>query len=161
MVAAALVLLTGAFLGPIFSDLPQAALAAIVIVAVSGFLNVRELRRYAALRRSAIVLALLALGGVIVLGVLPGLIVTALISLVIVLRRLSRPAVTVRANVVTPHAPLFYASAQDVRTRLLEVGGPVVLDLEHSFDLDVATVDMLADLRREVDVEFVNVHPEA
>ena len=39
--------------------------------------------------------------------------------------------------------------------------GRIVLDLAHSFDLDVATVDMLSDLRREVDVEFVNVHPEA
>ncbi len=132
-----------------------------MIVAVSGFLDVAELRRYAKLRRSAIVLALLALAGVILLGVLPGLIVTALISLVIVLQRLSRPAVTVHESVVTPHAPLFYASAQTVRAQLLAVGGPVVLDLAHSFDLDVATVDMLSDLRREVDIEFVNVHPEA
>ena len=40
LVAAGLILLTGAFLGPLFTDLPQTALAAIVIVAVSGFLNV-------------------------------------------------------------------------------------------------------------------------
>ena len=37
----------------------------------------RELRRFARLRRSAIVLALVALGGVLVLGVLPGLLVAA------------------------------------------------------------------------------------
>ena len=40
LVAAGLILLTGAFLGPLFTDLPETALAAIVIVAVSSFLNV-------------------------------------------------------------------------------------------------------------------------
>ena len=78
------------------------------------------------------------------------------------LRRFSRPAVTVTRRAWSRRTrPLFYASAQTVRAELLAVGGPVVLDLAHSFDLDVATVDMLSDLRREVDVEFVNVHPEA
>ena len=50
-------LLTGAFLAPLFEDLPQAALAAIVIVAVSGFWDVASLRRFAHIRREAIVFA--------------------------------------------------------------------------------------------------------
>ncbi len=62
LVAAVLILLTGAFLGPLFTDLPQAALAAIVIVAVAGFLDVAELQRLAGLRRSAIVLAVTRAG---------------------------------------------------------------------------------------------------
>jgi MFS superfamily sulfate permease-like transporter len=73
IVAALLILLTGAALAPLFEDLPQATLAAIVIVAVAGFFRVDELRRFAAVRRSAILLALVALAGVLVLGVLPGL----------------------------------------------------------------------------------------
>ena len=44
-----------------FDDLPQATLAAIVIVAVAGFFDVAELRRFAHVRRSAIVFAALAL----------------------------------------------------------------------------------------------------
>ena len=137
------------------------ALAAIVIVAVSGFLNVRELRRYARLRRSAIVLALIALAGVVVFGVLDGLIFTAVLSLFIVLKRLSRPEVSVSGDVVTPHAPLFYASAHVLREQLLAVGPTVTLDLAHSYDLDVETVDMLGEVRKQVDLRFVNVHPEA
>ena len=40
--AAGLILLTGAFLAPLFEDLPQATLAAIVVVAVAGFFRVRR-----------------------------------------------------------------------------------------------------------------------
>ncbi|MDA0171638.1 SulP family inorganic anion transporter [Solirubrobacter taibaiensis] len=155
LVAAGLILLTGAFLGPLFTDLPNTALAAIVIVAVSSFLNVPELRRLAALRRSAIVLAGVAGVAVVGLGVLEGLIVTAAISLAIVIKRLSRPHVTVRDGVVTPHAPLFYANSHAVREIVRKQPGPVTLDLQHSFDLDVESVDMLADLK----VPLVNVHP--
>ena len=57
MLAAVLIILTGAFLSPLFEPLPEATLAAIVIVAVTGFYNVGELRRFAMIRRSAIVLA--------------------------------------------------------------------------------------------------------
>ena len=53
--AAGLILLTGAFLAPLFADLPQATLAAIVIVAVWSFFDVAELRRFAHVRRSAVV----------------------------------------------------------------------------------------------------------
>lgn len=158
LVAAGLILLTGAFLGPLFTDLPETALAAIVIVAVSSFLNVRELRRLAALRRSAIVLAGIAGTSVLALGVLEGLIVTAAISLAIVIKRLSRPRVTVCDGVVMPHAPLFYANAHAVREVVRAQPGPVTLDLQHSFDLDVESVDMLADLEH---VELINVHPRA
>ena len=93
LLAAGLILLTGAFLAPLFEDLPQAALAAIVIVAVAGFFDVAELRRFARIRRSAIVFAVIALAGVLVLGVLKGLIVAAGLSLVYVVMRISRPTV--------------------------------------------------------------------
>jgi len=100
------------------------------------------------------------------------LIFTALVSLGIVLKRLSRPGVVARPSgepgvvVVRPHAPLFYANAHAVRENLLalarEAGAhTVILDLEHSFDLDVETLDMLVALRREIDLRIVSVRPEA
>ena len=61
IVAAVLILLTGAFLAPLFEDLPQATLAAIVVVAIASFFRVDELRRYAGLYRLALVNALVAL----------------------------------------------------------------------------------------------------
>jgi sulfate permease, SulP family len=142
VVAAALILLTGAFLAPLFKDLPQATLAAIVIVAVSGFFDVAELRRLAHVRRSAIVFSGLALAGVLALGVLQGLVVTAGLTLVYVLQRLSRPSVGALARdpdsgdwgraerhpgwvqpdgalAARSDGPLFYPNANTVKERVL------------------------------------------
>ncbi len=93
LAAAVLIVLTGAFLAPLFEDLPLATLAAIVIVAVAGFLRVDELRRFARVRTSALVFGLIALVGVLLLGVLQGLLVAAALSLGMVVQRLSRPTV--------------------------------------------------------------------
>ena len=174
VIAAGLVLLTGAFLAPLFEDLPQATLAAIVIVAVSGFYDVAELRRIAHVRRSAIVFAGLALVSVLGLGVLQGLVVTAGLTLVYVLLHLSRRAVsriapdaagrwvrgdgdTGDALVLRPEGTLLYPNDNAVSDRVLDLlagADPrprlVVLDLSLSADLDVQSADMLGTLAREV-----------
>jgi sulfate permease, SulP family len=176
IVAAGLILLTGAFLAPLFKDLPQATLGAIVIVAIAGFFRVGEFKRFARLRTSAVVLASIALVGVLVLGVLPGLIVTAGLSLAAVIRRLSRPPIgtlgrdpstgtwgrtdrhpdwRTRDGVVVARvdAPLFYANSTIVKERLLTLARDeepraqvLILDLSASNELDVETVDALGDL---------------
>jgi high affinity sulfate transporter 1 len=185
VIAAALILLTGAFLAPLFSDLPEATLAAIVIVAVSGFVRVDELRRFARVRRSAIVLALVALAGVLGLGVLRGLIVAAGLSLVLVIHRLSRPHVRTLVRdpqrplwldatthpdwrapdgvlVLASRGPLFYGNTMYVKEHLLkliEERSPhtVVLDLADSDDLDVETADALAELAQELPERSVSL----
>ena len=81
VVAAVLIVLTGAFLSFLFTDLPQATLGAIVIVAISGFWDIAELQRIARLQTVPFVLALVALVGVLVAGVLPGLLIAAGLSL--------------------------------------------------------------------------------
>jgi high affinity sulfate transporter 1 len=176
LVAGVLIVLTGAFLTGLFRDLPQATLAAIVIVAIAGFFRVGELVRFARLRRSAIALALVALVGVLALGVLPGLLVAAGLSLVLVVQKLSRPSAGVLARdpasgawarsdrhpdweapadvlVARVDGPLFYANAVSVKERLLELvrareprPGALVLELAESPDLDVGTLDAVADL---------------
>lgn len=124
VICAGLLLLTGAFLAPLFEHLPQATLAAIVIVAVSSFLDVGELRRIAGIRRSAIVFALLALAGVLTLGVLQGLIVTAGLSLVYVIQRLARPSVGVLGR--DPRHPGVWGRIDRVQG-LQEVPGVLVM----------------------------------
>ena len=172
--AALLILLTGAFLAPLFEDLPQAALAAIVIVAVAGFFDFAELRRFARVRRSAIVFAAIALAGVLVLGVLQGLIVAAGLSLVYVVMRISRPPVAALARdpatgawgradrhpawqepdgvlIVRSDGPLLYPNANAVKERVLALVAErspraVILDLSGSTELDIQTADMLGEL---------------
>jgi sulfate permease, SulP family len=176
IVAAGLVLLTGAFLTGLFRDLPQATLGAIVVVAVAGFWDVGELVRFARLRRSAIALAIVALIGVLAVGVLPGLVVAALLSLVIVVQRLSRPPIGFLARdpasgawarldhhpnwetvpgvlVVHPGGPLFYANAGTFKDRVLSAvraadprPGVVVIDLSTGTDLDVEALDTLDEI---------------
>jgi MFS superfamily sulfate permease-like transporter len=178
IVAAGLILLTGAFLAPLFEDLPQAALGAIVIVAVSGFWRVGELERFARVRTSAVVLALTALVGVLLLGILPGLVVAAGLSLIVVIQRLSRPALGVLARdpatgawaradrhraweaspgvlVVRSEGPLFYANATNIKERLLGIvrerkPAIVVLDLGENHDVDLETLDVLGELADEL-----------
>jgi SulP family sulfate permease len=181
IVSAGLIVMTGAFFVGVFRDLPQATLAAIVIVAVSGFYRVGELRRFARLRRSAIVLALLALAGVLWLGVLPGLVITAGLSLMLVIRRMSRPTVEARAPdpatpetlVVRIEGALFYANAVAVKERILALAAQaqprpalVVIDAASSYDLDVETLDALAELAEALtaagaELRLASVHAQA
>ena len=178
LVAAVLILATGLFLAPLFEDLPQATLAAIVIVAISGFFRADEIVRIGRLRESAAVLSLVALVGVLLFGVLPGLLLAAGLSLAIVIQRLSRPSygtlgrdpasgvwgridrhpnLQTRPGVVVARVdgPLFYANAAPVKDWVGGIGADdpsirvVVLDLSGSDDLDVGTLDMLTELADE------------
>lgn len=174
--AGGLLLLTGAFLAPVFEDLPQATLGAIVVVAVFGFLDVTEIRRYARVRQLAVGFALFTLAGVLVLGVLQGLLVAVVSALVVVVQRLSRPPVGALgrepggrawgrldrhagwrapdgALVVRVDGNLLYANANSVKERVLTLAGStqpapavLVLDLSTTSDLDVQSADMLGEL---------------
>jgi high affinity sulfate transporter 1 len=187
IVAAGLTLLTGAFFTGLFKNLPETTLAAIVIVAISGFWKVSELRRLARLRTSAIVFALTALVGVLVLGVLPGVLLAAALSLVFVIKKLSRPTVGILARdpasgvwgnaerhpnwtptnnsvVVRVEGPLFYANVTPVKERILDLvdeSDPrppaVVLDLSGNPELDVQTIDTLSELATTLTREGVEL----
>ncbi len=180
VIAAGLILLTGAFLSPVFKNLPEATLSAIVIVAVAGFLRVDELRRFARIRRSALLFGVLALLAVLVLGVLPGLIVTAVLSLTRVIAVLSRPGIAGQARdpatgawgTATRHpdwrpppgilvaeigSPLFYANSVYVKEQVLRLASSpatpprgVVLDLAQSTDLDLESLDVIGELADEL-----------
>ncbi|MFJ6572271.1 SulP family inorganic anion transporter [Streptomyces sp. NPDC091292] len=83
LIAAVLILLTGAFLTPLFTDLPEPVLGAIVIVAVRGFLSTDQLRRYARADSASMWVALTALFGVLLFDLLPGLLLAVALSLVL------------------------------------------------------------------------------
>jgi anti-anti-sigma factor len=76
-----------------FRTLPDAVLAAIVLVAVKGLIDLAELRHLWRVSRLDFGAAAVALAGVLVMGVLDGVVVAVLASVIMLLARTSRPHV--------------------------------------------------------------------
>jgi SulP family sulfate permease len=74
-------------------DLPKAVLAAVVLTAVYGLLDFPALLRMWRLSHLDFYAATIALGGVLLLGILHGILLAALASIVLLLARASRPHV--------------------------------------------------------------------
>ena len=87
--AAAIVLLVTVFLSGLLRNLPQPVLAAIVLVAVAGLVKFAELQRLWRVHRGEFLVAMAALLGVLGAGLLRGVLIGAIISLVLLLRRVS------------------------------------------------------------------------
>jgi len=103
LVTAGLVLATSVLLAPLFENLPNAVLGAIVIAAVLGLMDVSELRRYWRWRRTDLILAMAALVGVVATTVLIGLMIAVLLSLAMLLYRASRPHLAVLGRLDGAH----------------------------------------------------------
>ncbi len=93
LVTSGLILATAVLLAPLFQNLPNAVLGAIVIAAVLGLMDVAEMRRYWAWRRTDFLIAVTAMIGVLLTTVLTGMILAVLLSVMFVLYRASRPYV--------------------------------------------------------------------
>jgi len=147
LVAAALILVTVLVLTPLFKNLPEAVLAALIIHAVSHLWKVAEMRRYYNLRQLEFWLALATMLGVVTLDVLPGLVVGVVSMLLLVIYHASRPHIGSLGRVPgAPNAygdldrhpdyeaipgflvlrlesPLFYANATPIRDRVKALVG--------------------------------------
>ena len=185
VVGAGLVALLLLFLNSLLADLPQAALAAVVIVAAKSLMDVAILRRYYEVRRSALAISLVATLGVILLGVLQGIIVAVALAIFLFFRRNWWPhgAVLATSNaaegwhsiqadpdarqipgivVYRWEAPLFFANAgifrQQIR-RLVRERHPkwIVLQCEAITDIDVTAAEMLEQLDNELNAAGIHL----
>ena len=91
--AAATLALCLLFLTGLLANLPKATLAAVVLTAVAGLIDLRELRRLWRVNRSDFAAAAVALAGVLLLGILQGILLAALASVLMMLLQTSRPHV--------------------------------------------------------------------
>ncbi len=87
-IALCLIFLTG-----LLRNLPNVVLAAIVLVAVKGLINIGELRHLWRVSRFEFGVSMVALAGVLVLGILKGVMLAAVVSLLLLIRRAARPHV--------------------------------------------------------------------
>lgn len=81
------------FLTGLLRDLPNVVLAAIVLVAVRGLIDVAALRRLWRLSRFEFAVSMVALGGVLLLGILKGVLLAVVVSLLLLLAAAARPRI--------------------------------------------------------------------
>jgi sulfate permease, SulP family len=99
IVTAVLVVVTLALLTPLFNSLPQAALAAIIVVAVANLIDIEEMRHIAAVKRSDLVTLSVAFFGTLVLGIEIGIAVAVVTSMLVVFARMSTPHTAVLGRI--------------------------------------------------------------
>jgi MFS superfamily sulfate permease-like transporter len=110
IVTAGVALLMMLFLAPLLALMPQATLAAVVIVYSVGLIQPAEFRSILDIRRMEFLWAVAAFAGVVLLGTLKGIIVAIIVSLVALARQAASPAVHVLGrkpgtNVFRPFSP--------------------------------------------------------
>src|SRR5262245_14548981 len=97
--AAVFILVVVLFLSHLLSELPQPVLAAVVLVAIAGLLNLAALKELWRNDRSEFVVAIAAFAGVLTFGLLRGVMLGALISLVQLVRVSSHPHVALLGRI--------------------------------------------------------------
>lgn len=95
LITAGMIALILLFFTPLFYYLPQAVLAATVLVAVSGLIDLREPLRIARTNRSDAATWLITFGAVLALGIEGGILAGVAVSLALFLWRSSRPHIAV------------------------------------------------------------------
>ena len=185
IVGAGLVAVLLLLLPSLLADLPQTALAAVVIVAALSLMDLRLLATAWRVRRSAVAISLVASAGVVLLGVLQGIVVAVALAILLFFRRNWWPHGAVLGTVDgTPgwhsigdypgaeerpgivvyrwEAPLFFANAgifrQNVR-RLVHDRQPdwVVLQCEAITDVDLTAATMLEQLDNELNAAGIHL----
>ncbi len=131
LAGAAVVVVLLLFLPSLLQNLPQPALAAVVIVAALSLFNFGILRTYSRMRRTALVISLVTSLGVILFGVLEGILIAVVLSILLFFRRNWWPEGEVlgrgrRTRWVAQHGSL-PRGRRGGRRRGLPLGGTAVL----------------------------------
>lgn len=141
----ATVLLTLLVLAPLFADLPKPVLAALIIEAVvKGMMNVGEMRRLARVQRFDFWVAVAAIAGTLVFGVLAGVVIGIGLSLLWLVWVATHPQIPVLARQAGTQAYRELAEHPEDE----QVRGVVVIRLDGG--LFFATSDALEDRVREL-----------
>ena len=184
LVAAGMTVVALLFLTGLFEDLPEATLAAVVIVAVIQLIDVPALvdlhttytkrlgREFGWVARPDFIAAVAALLGVTIFETLAGLFIGIGVSLLLLVYRASRPYVAVLGRTPDPNGAyrdidrhhdarttdgvvvlriesgLYFANAENVRSRILDAGGgegvhAVIIDAETTPFVDITAARML------------------
>ena len=179
-IAAGIILVVVLFFSELLAALPQPVLAAVVLVAVTGLFKFATLKHLLHSNRTEFFVAISALVGVLSSGLLRGVLIGAIISLVLLIRSASQPHVALLGRIpgtrrfsdrerhpnnelipgvliFRPESGLVYFNMDHVRDTILnrvraETTLPklVVLDLSAAPRVDMHSAHMLAELAGEL-----------
>jgi MFS superfamily sulfate permease-like transporter len=171
------VVLTMIFARPALAHFPIASLGALVLYAAYRLIDIGEFRRLASFRRRELLLALVAVAGVLAFNILYGVLLAVALSVVELLSRVARPhdailgfvpglagmhdiddyrdaEVTEGMVVYRYDSPLFFANADDFRRRALKAVHDrrervdwFVLNVEAMVEVDITGLDALEAVR--------------
>lgn len=176
VIAALLIALTLLFLTPVFYYLPVPVLAAIIIVAAIGLIDIPEMRYLLKTKRRDGLIALLTFGTTLLIGIQEGIMTGIGASIIAILYRISRPNVAELGHVpgttefrslarypeaeaiegiyvLRVDASFSFANADLIKKRLLEAStangdgfNALVIDASGVNDLDTTSAAMLIDV---------------
>jgi high affinity sulfate transporter 1 len=186
LVTAAAALATLLLLGPVIALMPQAALAAVVVVYSLELIKPAEFRAIQRVRRTELVWAATACAGVVLLGTLRGILVAVVISLLALAHQAYNPPVYALGRkrgttVFRPRTPehgedetwpgllilrtegrLFFANAERVADRmrpLVDQARPrvLLLDCRAIIDIEYTALRMLVDADEKLRAEGITL----
>ncbi len=187
VVAGLLVLSMLLWVPGLVKNLPQPALAAIIITAAISLFDYQTLRHLWAVRKSEFMLAVVCALGVILIGVLEGIVLAVFVAILQFFERFWRPNSAVLGDpkgipgyhdlkrypdakqipgllMLRWDAPLFFANANIFRKRvrdLVAVSDPkplwVLVAAEPVTDIDVTAADVLIDLDLELNEDGIHL----
>ena len=172
LVTATMTLVTMLLLAPLIGLMPQATLAAVVIVYSVGLIKPGEFREILRVRRTEFIWALIAFVGVMLVGTLKGIIVAIIASILALAYQAANPRLHVLGRkpgtnvfrprsqehpedetfpgllILRPEGRIFFANAEQlghkIRLRIQEMQPKIVaLDLSAVFDLEYTALKML------------------
>jgi SulP family sulfate permease len=187
IITALLVLVSIAFFTPLFTNLPKAALGAIIIVAVINLIDIAEMRHIATVKRSDTIGMGVAFIGTLAVGIELGILIAVVASMLVVFARMSRPHTAVLGRipdttsyrniirfpeavqaagvrVIRIDAALSFVNSQYVKRLLLAEADPsdgrhrMVLDCSGINDIDATGAETLSEIIAEFAESPVELH---
>jgi SulP family sulfate permease len=188
LITAGIVLATIGLFTPLLVSLPNAALGAIIVMAVIGLIDVAEMRRIATVKRSDLIGLGVAFFATLALGIELGILIAVIASMLVVFAQMSMPHLAVLGHVdgttsyrnvdrfpevqtfdgvriVRVDAALSFVNAVNVKKLLVDQADSItdepralILDASGINDLDATAAEMLYDLLFDLEERNVTLH---
>lgn len=164
------------FLTGFLQNLPTVILAAIVLVAIKGLFDVKEMKHLYKINKQEFYVAMIALVGVVIWGILTGVLLAAIFTLLLLLKATSRPNVAFLGRIpgtqrysdlerhpdneiientliVRVESAILYFNVENIKeeiwTKIENASSPIktiILDLSSSPNVDIAGARFLKQL---------------